>query len=393
MSENIEADYPAAGSGAWTMKRAGASAFWKYLVSLLWDWRNVVLAVAGMERNMYYTTLNYYIGLFDSAEREFAFAAGTTEEFQRWKQALRERLGDISGMNRCIPCEPDHEILGQVQVEGFQAEYHTLETEPGIWMPFYLLKPSGFPDQAQNGGKGLPILIIPHGHGGGKETVLKGQKKFVQEALDDGFVVACPDERGSGDRREFPQQGDDPDKRRSNSHRELLQVGINFGRTVIGTAVWDLMRLADHLLSLSETGEFLACAGMSGGGQQALWFAALDDRVRAAITSGYFYGFRESLLELPQNCACNFVPHLFETADMGELGALIAPRPFFVESGEKDPLSGRSGVENVRRQLDVTRKAYGLFHAQDKVIHSVHPGGHQWVGAGMREFLRKAQYL
>ena len=155
-------------------------------------------------------------------------------------------------------------------------------------------------------------------------------------------------------------------------------------------AVWDLMRLADYLLALSESNGFLACAGMSGGGQQTVWFSAMDDRVKAAITSGYFYGFKESLIELPQNCACNFVPHMFETADMGELGALIAPRPFFVESGEKDGLNGKSGLNNVTTQLDVTRKAYHIFNENAYPIHSIHSGGHQWVGTGMRTFLIKA---
>ena len=65
-------------------------------------------------------------------------------------------------------------------------------------------------------------------------------------------------------------------------------------------AVWDLMRLSDYLLALSESNGFLACAGMSGGGQQTVWFSAMDDRVKAAITSGYFYGFKESLIELPK---------------------------------------------------------------------------------------------
>jgi hypothetical protein len=116
----------------------------------------------------------------------------------------------------------------------------------------------------------------------------------------------------------------------------------------------------------------------------------MDDRVKAAITSGYFYGFKESLIELPQNCACNFIPHMFETADMGELGALIAPRPFFVESGEKDGLNGKSGLNNVTTQLDVTRKAYHIFNENAYPIHSIHSGGHQWVGTGMRTFLIKA---
>ena len=171
---------------------------------------------------------------------------------------------------------------------------------------------------------------------------------------------------------------------------QLEQLGINFGRTVIGGAVWDLMRLADWLLALPDTDGFLACAGMSGGGQQTLWFAALDDRVCAAITSGYFYGVRDALIELPQNCACNYVPHFFETADMGELGALLAPRPFFVESGTNDPLSGKRRLANVTEQLDVTRAAYRLFDAEDRIEHSVHEGAHQWCGKGMQAFLRKA---
>ena len=333
---------------------------------------------------MDYTMLDYYLRLFDGGEREFALRAGTREEYADWKRSLRARLMEITGLDRCLPCPPMNAILRVEEVNGFAAEYRTLQTEPGVTMPFYLLRPKG------EGTGGHPVLIVPHGHGGGKEKVLRDQARFIREALEDGFIVACPDERGSGDRREFPEMGDDADAVRGNSHRELMQLGVNFGRTVIGGAVWDLMRLADWLLAQPEANGFLACAGMSGGGQQALWFAALDDRVNAAITSGYFYGVRDSLIEMPQNCACNYIPHFFETADMGELGALIAPRPFFVESGTGDPLAGRRGMENVTEQLETTLKAYRLFNAEGKVRHSIHEGGHEWRGAGMRAFLRQA---
>ena len=332
---------------------------------------------------MYYTTLEYYLNLFDSGSREFAFRAETPEAYAEWKRALRGRLSEITGLDRCVPCEPAHAFLRAERAADFDAEYHTLQTEPGIVMPFYMLRPG-------TAGK-HPVLVIPHGHGGGKREALAYQAKFIREALEEDFIVVCPDERGSGDRREFPEQGDEAEKRRGNSHRELMQLGVNFGRTVLGGAVWDLMRLADWLLALPEADGFLACAGMSGGGQQALWFAAMDDRVCAAITSGYFYGVRDALIELPQNCACNYIPHFFETADMGELGALIAPRPFFVESGEKDPLAGRRGLANVEEQLETARRAYRLFGAENSLVHSVHDGGHEWRGCGMREFLTAAK--
>ena len=70
-------------------------------------------------------------------------------------------------------------------------------------------------------------MIVPHGHGGGKESTIQSQTAFIRDALEDGFLVVCPDERGSGDRREFPEQGDEPEKIRMNSHRELLQCNWN----------------------------------------------------------------------------------------------------------------------------------------------------------------------
>lgn len=356
---------------------------------------------------MYYTTLETYIKKYEANPPEYSYHAKTREEHAVWKKALRGRLQEITGMDRCVPCAPDAQYLRTDILCGLEAEYWTIHTEPDIVMPFYLLRPENQKyemsdrtgvqqkdesDSVKTKTKTVkrPVLIVPHGHGGGKESTIFGMTNFIRDALADGYLVICPDERGSSDRREFPEQGEEPEKMRMNSHRELLQVCISFGQSVIGLAVWDLMRLADYLLALPESSGYLACAGMSGGGQQTVWFAAMDDRVKAAITSGYFYGFKESLIELPQNCACNFVPHMFETADMGELGALIAPRPFFIESGEKDGLNGKNGLKNVISQLEVTRQAYRLLGEVAYPVHSTHPGGHQWVGTGMREFLKQA---
>ena len=332
---------------------------------------------------MYYPSLDLYLRMYDEGRREYAFSAETAAETDAWCTALRARLRDIAGVDRGIPCDPRPEYVRTDEIDGLAAEYHTIQTEPGVFMPYYLIRPG---TRSEN----LPVMIIPHGHGGGKLENVRSMIPFIRDCLDLGFLVACPDERGAGDRREFTQQGDEEEKRRSSSHRELLQVSIGFGRTVIGSAVWDLARLADHLLALPETGDYLACAGMSGGGQQTLWFTALDDRVRAAITSGYFYGMKEALIEMPQNCACNYVPYLYETADMGDIGALIAPRFLMVESGEKDPLNGKSGLKNVDSQLEITRRAYAIYGAENRLTHTTHPGGHQFVGIGMKDFLRKA---
>ena len=117
----------------------------------------------------------------------------------------------------------------------------------------------------------------------------------------------------------------------------------------------------------------------------------MDDRVKCAVTSGYFYGFKESLVRLPGNCSCNFAPNLWTLLDMGDLGAMIAPRPLFVESGRQDHLEGEPGLGNVYPQVEIARGAYSLLGVPERIVHSVHEGGHQWVGKGVIPFFD--QYL
>lgn len=70
---------------------------------------------------------------------------------------------------------------------------------------------------------------------------------------------------------------------------------------------WDLMCLIDYVAargawSLRELGY----VGFSGGGMQTLYLAALDERVRWALISGYLYDVRDALLTLNNNCSCNY---------------------------------------------------------------------------------------
>lgn len=331
---------------------------------------------------MYYTCKEYYEKKFDSVKREYAFTAETREAHREWKKAARERLIQITGMNQCVKTDAQAQCVSRAQMEGYVEEYWLMQTEPGVTMPFYFLKPGN--GEARN----CPTMINPHGHGGGKEKTFRDW--FAVDLAKKGYCVACPDARGSGERREQWQQGDEAEKLRMNSHREIQQMILGFGQCMAGLAVWDLMRLLDLICTWDCVDEErIGCAGMSGGGQQTVWLTALDDRIKVAITSGYFYGFKDSLVSLPGNCACNFVPDMWRTMDMGDMGAMIAPRPFFVESGEKDHLEGARGLENVYPQMQTARRAFALYGAEEKLVHSIHDGGHEWRGNGMLDFIDK----
>jgi cephalosporin-C deacetylase-like acetyl esterase len=257
-------------------------------------------------------------------------------------------------------------------------------TQTDVVMPFYLLAPKG---QAEP----LPAVVCPHGHGGGGKVAVAGVHAHpdVSEAITRynyaygvqfaraGFRVFCPDARGFGERQEAEVRA----AVTSASCHHLQLMGAPLGIPVIGMWVFDLMRLADYVLSRQDVrAGRLGCAGLSGGGYQTLFFSAIDARVTCAVVSGYFYGVRDSLLDMPGNCACNMVPHLWEHFDMGDVAALIAPRPLLIETGDQDPLNGAAGLKNVASQLRITGTAYRLRKVRDHLKQDVFAGPHRWNG-------------
>lgn len=331
---------------------------------------------------MYFETIETMIRRYERTPKKYAFQAETIKGHLVWKEQARVRLREITGIARCEKAGLDARKISDVQMDGYTREYWIITTEPEIQMPFYLLRP-----RILNGA----ALLYLHGHGGGKERMAHGDKSaFAEEMVREGFMVFCPDERGSGDRREQFEQGESEEKCRSNSHKELQRVAIGFGQSMVGWCVWDLMRLLDFIETIPEMQDGrIGCAGFSGGGQMTLWLTSLDDRIQAAMTGGYFYGMKDSLIALCNNCSCNYVPFMWETMDMGDMGALIAPRPFFIENGAADPLNGARGLDNVYEQVEITRKAYKLYNAEQHLFHRIHPGAHVWSGVGVKEFFLK----
>ncbi len=340
-----------------------------------------------------YTTEEYIKMRYDHLGRGLAYRARNNEEHESWYAEAQTRLSELLGLPRMLDTDPAPRKTASRRYRGFTCERWELDTEPSVTMPLYLLTPD-----KPNGA----AVISPHGHGGGKDEnvgivlrpgetageVYDAPDTFAVTLARLGYCVAAPDARGAGERREGAHAGEG--RERENSHREMLNSYISLGITPLGAMVYDLARLLDFIETLPfvDKGR-IACAGMSGGGMQTLYLAALDRRVSAAITSGYFYGFRDALLRQPGNCGCNFVPGLYEYFDMGDIGAMAAPRPLFIESGTADKLNGVSGIENVYSKVNIARAAYENFGAADRLVHSVHSGGHVFTGAGMAEFLAK----
>jgi hypothetical protein len=74
------------------------------------------------------------------------------------------------------------------------------------------------------------------------------------------------------------------------------------------------------------------------------------------------------------HCFPNFVPGLHQYGDTPDIAALIAPRPLHLNFGERD---GGSPIDEVRRGIEIIRKAYESMHAEDKFTAFIEEGaGH-----------------
>ena len=345
-----------------------------------------------MSVKQYYTTEQYLKKRIRNFGRQMAFKAENRADFFSWKNEVKSKLKQATGINSMLMCELNAVTEETVRLDGYTRKKIIIQTEPEIFMPFYMLVPDGIGQEEKR-----PVMITPHGHASGGKLMTAGLSEVpgIGEAIrtyngdyglrlvKGGFVVFCPDARGFGERREKDRQGDEVEKlldEECTACSGINRLAIALGQSVVGMWTWDLMRLVDYIYTCKECDpERIGCAGLSGGGLQTLWLTALDDRIKACAVSGYFYGFEEAMLEMVE-CSCNYAPDVWKIVDMGDLGALVAPRTMVIETGNMDKLNGKSNLANVYPYVEIARQAYRLFNAESNLVHDVFDGGHLWHG-------------
>ncbi len=352
-------------------------------------------SLAGMQRK------------FDKYSRQDAFTGENLEEFQAWQQKAKETLKDLLGWKYMEDCPLNAKVEERiVREDGIIREKVIIQVEPDTYMPMYILIPAEYANTEQNVANGQKcsvdgktdnrkpdcFIALPGHMGAGKYSIAGcSEIAAVQKAIEKfnydygvqlakrGIVAICPDCRGFGERRDEALQSPTEKNFLNSTCFHLSHMAEALGETVAGMCAWDASRLIDYIYERGEWNtDTLGVVGFSGGGMQALYTAAIDERVKQVIISGYFYGFKDSLLLLNGNCNCNYVPHLWEHFDMGDLGAVIAPRSLAIQSCREDHLNGPRGLANVTEQLDITRKGYELYQRETYLYHDVREGVHCW---------------
>ncbi|MBS0201327.1 MAG: dienelactone hydrolase family protein [Planctomycetes bacterium] len=163
-----------------------------------------------------------------------------------------------------------------------------------------------------------------------------------QQLVESGFRVLIPTLLSRDD--EF--SGNPEIAMTNQTHREwVYRSAFEVGRHVIGYEAQKILAAVD-LLKLTGDGKApLIVAGMGDGGQLALYSAALDSRIDAALVSGYFQP-REGVWQEPIDR--NIWGQLTEFGD-AQIAGMVAPRPLIIEACAVPETDGPLPVKQGRR--------------------------------------------
>jgi dienelactone hydrolase len=334
------------------------------------------------------STLEYLRGLYAGLAPKYAFERGWASDPARWKLEFSEALVRLLGGFPEPECELNPEFCDVTELDDHTRTRVTVETEPGVRMPCYLLMPK------EPAGTRRPAVIAQHGHGRGKDDVAgvwasdEDRRRIAQDNYDyglqlvkRGYCVLCPDARGFGERREPEDIASGRQSCRQGALNALL-----LGKTILGLKVWDVARAIDYLQSLPEVDpERIGMVGLSMGGTITLFTSALEPRIKAAVVSGYFCTFADSIMAM-EHCECNYVPGILRLGEMHDVAGLMAPTPLLVESGEKDEIFPFEAARLAFQKLSAIYQAAG---AADRPEADFHPGGHRFSGAKAFDFLAR----
>jgi hypothetical protein len=161
------------------------------------------------------------------------------------------------------------------------------------------------------------------------------------------------------------------------------------GRLLMAERLWDLIRCVDYVQSMPEVdGSRIGCAGLSLGGEMAMWLGAMDERIAATVSSG----FLTTMDNMEQNhCMCWKFEGLRELVDYADIYSLIAPRPLQCQNGLLEPPT-QFYVPLARQAMEEIRTIYRDLDRPENVTLDVHEEGHAIDLPALLYFFEKHLY-
>jgi len=290
------------------------------------------------------------------------------------REILRGLLGRFPTGGDLLP-----EVIERVDLGDLVREKVRYQAEPGEWIPAYLFVPK---DRAAPG----PAVLCLHQHAGqfhlGKSEPagLAGNPEqfYALELARRGYVTLTADFLCFEERHDPRFEGNNHE--RFEFTRRLVE-----GSTLQAKMAFDAMRAIDYLTTRPEVDpNRIGCIGHSLGGQQTLFTAALDERIAAAVSSCGFASYRTIFRDRINHNFSLYVPNLASHGDVGDILALVAPRPFLAVVGNADRIFPFDGIVE---SIETAKRRYRVLDAEDRLALVAVDGGH-----GFTDYLREKAY-
>lgn len=291
-----------------------------------------------------------------------------SEPFAEWQVRARKKLSELVGLHRIQKASDDaFTLISDTVVGNHRDIFFTIQSEEGYTVPCHLWIPQGT--------ERAPLVVCLQGHSTGmhismgipiyeqdKQTIAGGDRDFAVQIMREGYCALVVEQRCMG------MCGGAAEKTGTSGCQMPALTALLYGRTVIGERVFDISCAISAVLRHFDVAEAdkICCMGNSGGGTATIYAAALDERIALAMPSCALCTYRDSIAAMP-HCACNYVPHIAEYFDMGDLCGLIAPRKVLVVNGAHDPIFPKAGVQECLRILEDYYAAAGVPSFYDHV--------------------------
>lgn len=283
--------------------------------------------------------LNAY---FDAMSDPVPFVPTTLADWNRRRLFLRAQLADLLGLSPFPERLPlDVHVTGERVERDYTISRLYWQSWEGFYASGWLYRPRWISEP-------VPAILNPHGHwthGARHPTV---QSRLIGLAKR-GYIALAVD--------------------------SVHVVDFPVGLSPMTVMTWNNIRALDLLSLMDEVdASRIGCTGASGGGQQTMYVAALDDRIAATVNVCLVSYFKKILFPSEKtHCFCNHVPGLLAVTDEPEICSLIAPRPSLYLC-----VTGDWTCHFPREEFPEIAAIYSLFGARHRVAVHQEEGSHDY---------------
>ena len=287
----------------------------------------------------------------------------TKAEWQSRQADVRIKLTHAMGpFPEKTPLNPV--VTGTLQRDDFRVEKLYFESRPGYFVTAAIFIPTKRAEKS-------PAILYCSGHSpnGFRSDVYQ---RIILNYVKKGFIVLAFDPIGQGERLQY--QGGPVMMKGEDEHSYPGAQSFISGLSPANYFTWDGVRAVDYLVSRKEVdASRIGIAGRSGGGTQATYIAAMDERILAAAPECYITTFDKLLKSKgPQDAEQNLMHGIANGIDMADFLEVRAPKPTLIVSTTRDMFS----IQGTRDVYQEVQKAYGVFGKKNHLHVTEDDAGH-----------------